>query len=71
MNLWMNDPAVITLGLLLAVFRIYLEVINFDFTRLPLTARLLPRPEQQRFHKMGFYFSLGYFITFAPQMLLS
>ncbi len=71
MTTWMNDPMVITVGLLLAVIRIYLEVISFDFARLPVTVRLMGAQEAQRFHKMGFYFSLGYFITFAPGMLLS
>ena len=55
--------------MMLAVMRIYLEVINFDFQRLPLTAKM--KSEQAvKFHKMGFYFSLGYFITFAPSLLL-
>jgi len=68
---WMNDPLIITVGLMLAVFRIYLEVISFDFQRLPLTSRLMQREQAMKFHKMGFYFSLGYFITFAPSMLVS
>ncbi len=71
MTTWMNDPMMITIGLFFAVLRIYLEVINFDFARLPVTARLMKPQEAQRFHKMGFYFSLGYFIMFAPEMLLS
>ena len=71
MTTWMNDPLTITIGLLFAVIRIYLEVIKFDFARLPVTSRLMPQEQAQKFHKMGFYFSLGYFITFAPGMLLS
>jgi hypothetical protein len=71
MSAWMNDPTFITVGLLFAVIRIYLEVIQFDFARLPVTQRLMPQEQAQRFHKMGFYMSLGYFITFAPGMLLS
>jgi hypothetical protein len=67
---WMDEPIVTTVGMMLAVFRIYLEVVSFDFQRLPLTAKM--NPEQAlRFHKMGFYFSLGYFITFAPSLLLA
>jgi hypothetical protein len=68
---WMDEPVVITIGMLLAVMRIYLEVINFDFQRLPLTNRLMSHEQSHRFHKMGFYFSLGYFITFAPSLLFS
>ncbi|MBY0515484.1 MAG: hypothetical protein K2P81_01145 [Bacteriovoracaceae bacterium] len=71
MTTWMNDPLTITICLGLAVLRIYLEVINFDFARLPVTSKMMPKEQAQRFHKMGFYFSLGYFITFAPGMLLS
>lgn len=68
---WMNEPMTITIGLGLAVFRIYLETIGFDFARLPITARMLPVEQARKFHRMGFYFSLGYFIMFAPGMLLS
>lgn len=71
MTLWMNDPLIITIGLALAVLRIYLEVISFDFARLPVTSRLMPKEQAARFHKMGFYFSLGYFIMFAPELLLA
>ena len=71
MTLLMNDPLLITIGLVLAVLRIYLEVVNFDFAKLPVTSRLMPQEQAARFHKMGFYFSLGYFITFAPEMLFS
>lgn len=67
----LNDPLVVTVCLALAVVRIYLEVVRFDFARLPLTARLLPGPSAERFHRLGFYVSLGYFILFAPGMLLS
>jgi hypothetical protein len=53
----------------LAVLRIYLEVVGFQFSKLPLTSRLHPE-QAQKFHKMGFYFSLGYFILFAPSYLI-
>jgi hypothetical protein len=55
--------------LCLAVFRIYLEVIGFNFGKLPLTAKL-PVEKQTHIHKTGFYLSLGYFILFAPSYLL-
>lgn len=71
MTVWMNDPLVITLGLVLAVLRIYLEVVNFDFARLPVTQRLMRQEQATRFHKMGFYLSLGYFVLFAPSMLFA
>ncbi len=68
---WMNEPVVVTVGLGLAVLRIYLETVGFDFARLPVTAKMMPKEQAQKFHRMGFYFSLGYFIMFAPGMLLS
>lgn len=58
------------LFLIIAVFRIYLEVIGFKFDKLPVT-KILFRDNAIKFHKMGFYFSLGYFILFAPSFLLS
>lgn len=60
--------------LCLAVFRIYLEVIGFDFGKLPLNQYALKKWNHQgpkQFHKWGFYFSLGYFFLFAPSFLLS
>jgi hypothetical protein len=67
---WMNDPAVITIGLFFAVVRIWMETVGFDFARLPLTARAFAAPEARRFHRWGFYFSVLYLITFAPELLL-
>lgn len=68
---WMDNPTVIVLGLCLAVFRIYLETINYDFAKLPVTGRLMSSEQAQRFHRWGFYISVLYFITFAPEMLLA
>lgn len=53
-----------------AVFRIYLEVINFKFETLPLTSKM-PNHVANRVHKLGFYFSLGYFVLFAPEYLMA
>lgn len=65
-----------TLCLLLALasFRIWLEIVGFDFLKLPLTKKLSQLRGQEswlRFHKMGFYFSVGFLILFAPQVLLA
>ena len=68
---WLENPTVVVLGLCLAVFRIYLETIRFDFTKLPVTARMMSGEHAQRFHRWGFYLSVLYFITFAPEMLLA
>lgn len=68
---WMDNPTVIVLGLCLAVFRIYLETISFDFAKLPVTSQLMSTERAHRFHRWGFYLSVLYFITFAPEMLLA
>jgi hypothetical protein len=68
-----NQTFAVTL-LSLAVFRVYLEVIRFDFAKLPITRNLgkVNTPERLvKFHRMGFYFSVGYILLFAPGVLLS
>lgn len=70
-NFSLEGNETLTLLLLsLAVFRIYLEVVGFNFAKLPITS-LMPEASRVKFHKMGFYFSLGYFVLFAPSYLLS
>lgn len=65
-----NEQLFILTCLILSVFRIYLEVISFDFAKLPMTNKL-PRKKANQFHKFGFYMSVGYFMLFAPEILLS
>ncbi len=54
----------------LAVFRIYLEVIKFDFATLPIS-KGMGKSNSHRVHKFGFYMSIGYFVMFAPGYILS
>jgi hypothetical protein len=59
--------------LCLAVFRIYLEVIDFDFSSLPIgrqVAKVYGQQHVGNFHRYGFYLSVGYLILFAPTYLL-
>ncbi len=68
-----NDMLVLIL-LSLSVFRIYLEVISFDFMSLPMTKSLANRYGAQsvsNFHRFGFYMGVGYFVLHAPGFLLS
>tara|TARA_Y100000768_G_scaffold388390_1_gene384003 strand:+ start:4935 stop:5150 length:216 start_codon:yes stop_codon:yes gene_type:complete len=65
-----NEQTFIFTCLCLSVFRIYLEVIRFDFAKLPLT-KALPTPVQANFHKFGFYMAIGYFVLFAPEYLMA
>ncbi|MBT4791810.1 MAG: hypothetical protein HON90_09580 [Halobacteriovoraceae bacterium] len=55
--------------LCLSVFRIYLEIVGFDFKRLPLTKKL--DRKALGIHRYGFYMSVGYFVLFAPSYFLS
>ena len=57
----------------LACVRIYLEIIGFDFQRLPITKALssqLGGKKMQGYHKFGLYISIGYVILFSPGILL-
>ena len=60
----------ILVTLILAVLRIYIEVVQFKFEKLPITSRF-GKDKGMRFHRMGFYFSVGYFLLFAPGFLIS
>ena len=59
---------------ILAILRIYLEVIGFDFKKLPMTqfiARHRGDLEAMKIHKTGLYLSIGYVILFAPAVVFS
>lgn len=66
---FLENQQLIILCMCLAVFRIYLEVVKFDFKKLPLSSRM--SAYQYRIHKTGLYLSIGYVILFAPGILLS
>ncbi|MDC1175097.1 hypothetical protein OAT67_06865 [Bacteriovoracaceae bacterium] len=74
-NSLLNPGPEVLIGLLcLASLRVYLEVIKFDFTKLPMTKALANRAGRdhiQKFHKMGLVFSVGFILLFAPELLLS
>jgi len=57
--------------LILALFRIYLEVIEFEFAKLPVTKAMFKSElEANRFHRSGLLLSIGYVILSAPFTLL-
>lgn len=74
-SILMNPGQEVLIGLMcLAAMRIYLEIMGFDFLKLPMTNALAQKGGQEalrRFHRMGLIFSVGYIILFAPQLLLS
>lgn len=58
--------------LTLCLLRIYLEIIEFDFSKLPLTAKIGEAVGQEKinsFHKFGFYMGTGYFLLNLPNLL--
>ena len=66
-NQWLNIALLIA-----AVFRVYLEIIKFDFSELPLTKGMFKDKAQAfKFHRNGLYLSLGYIILSAPFTLFS
>jgi hypothetical protein len=66
-NQWLNSAM-----LLLAVIRVYLEIIKFDFAGLPLTKSMFKdKNHALKFHKNGLYICLGYIILSAPFTLFS
>jgi len=67
---FLDNQVLILICLCLSVFRIYLEVIGFNFAKLPIS-KAMPEQSRQNLHKWGFYFSIGYFFLFAPEYLLS
>ena len=66
-NQWLNIAM-----LLAALFRVYLEIIKFDFSSLPLTRGIFQDAGQAyKFHKTGLYLSLGYIVLSAPFTLFA
>ncbi len=66
-NQWLNIFLLVA-----AMGRVYLEIIKFDFSALPLTKGMFKEAQRARdFHRTGFYLSLGYILLSAPFTLFS
>ncbi len=66
-NQWINSAM-----LMIALARVYLEIVKFDFTELPVTKGLFKTKEEAfKFHRNGLYLSLGYIVLSAPFTLFS
>ena len=67
-NQWLNIFLLIA-----AVARVYLEIIKFDFSALPLTSGMFKgdKEQAQKFHRNGLYLSLGYIVLSAPFTLFA
>ncbi len=66
---FLDNETLVFVCLCLSVFRIYLEVIKFDFAKMPL-ARSFGN-SMLSIHRYGFYMSIGYFLLVAPGYILS
>lgn len=69
-----SNQTVVVSFLCLSVLRVYLEIISFKFSELPLTKVLSKSQGSQNmanFHKMGLILSVGYIVLFAPSLLLA
>ena len=67
-NQWLNIFLLIA-----ALMRVYLEIIKFDFSALPLTNGMFKgdKDQAQKFHRSGLYLSLGYIVLSAPFTLFA
>jgi hypothetical protein len=69
-----GNQTVMIFLLLMACFRVYLELINFDFARLPVSKKMFASRGNEalrKFHRTGLYFSLGFLLLFGPGILLA
>lgn len=67
-----SNQGINLLLLTIASFRIYLEIIDFKFDRLPLTKGMFQNSSEAiKFHRTGLYFCIGYILLFGPSTILS
>lgn len=66
---FLENQTLILFMLICSVFRIYLEIIKFDFKKMPLHQKVSTKAAGM--HKLGFYFSVGFFVLFAPSFIFS
>jgi hypothetical protein len=55
-----------------AMFRVYLHIIKFDFTKLPLSNKIfnnLGVEQLKKFHRFGLIFSLGFIVLHLPEIV--
>jgi hypothetical protein len=67
-NQWLNIFLLVA-----AMVRVYLEIIKFDFSTLPITNGMFKGDKEQanKFHRNGLYLSLGYIVLSAPFTLFA
>lgn len=69
-----SNHTLILICLFFAALRVYLEIIKFDFIKLPISKLLSEKTSSHQiktFHRYGLYFSVGYILLFAPTILFS
>lgn len=67
-NQWLNIFLLIA-----ATLRVYLEIIKFDFSTLPITNGIFrgDKESANKFHRNGLYLSLGYIVLSSPFILFT
>jgi hypothetical protein len=67
-NQWLNIFLLIA-----ALLRVYLEIIKFDFSSLPMTKAMFKgnSADALKFHRSGLFLSLGYIVLSAPFTLFA
>jgi len=67
-----SNQAINIILLIFALFRIYLEVIEFEFCKMPVTkAMFKTEDDAKKFHRSGLILSVGYVVLSAPFTLLA
>lgn len=66
----LNNQTLTAVLLVLAAFRVYLEMIRFSFEELPLS-KMLGEKRAKSFHRFGLILSLGFILFAAPQILMN
>ena len=68
-QLFLEDQALITILMLVAMLRVAMEIYGVKLSSFPIGQKA---PEfSRKIHKYGLYMSIGYIILFAPEVLLS
>ncbi len=65
-----SNQELVVVCLILAVARVYLELVRAPLEKLPLSVKIMG-DRARGFHKMGLYLSLGYIVLFAPGLLFT
>ncbi len=69
-----SNHTLVLICLFMAALRVYLEIMKFDFIKLPISKLMAEKTSSKqikKFHRYGLYLSIGYIVLFAPTILFS